>query len=99
MKTTFETANDPCGPAAVIAVEVAAASGRLPRAVAFLHVYIVADEPPFHFVNSRRETVVVASLKAGHHKVQFELTDAMHRVISSETVTFTLPPEGRPMEA
>jgi hypothetical protein len=37
------------------------------------------------------ETVIVVGLKPGPHKVLIELADPTHKVITSETVKFTLP--------
>ena len=55
------------------------------------HVHITVDDAPWHFIDSSGETVVVVGLSRGPHKVLFELADPVHRVITSETVQFTLP--------
>ena len=55
------------------------------------HVHITVDDAPWHFVDASGETVIVVGLKPGPHKVLIELADPMHRVITSETVAFTLP--------
>jgi hypothetical protein len=52
------------------------------------------DDVPWHFVDASGETVIVVGLTPGPHKVLFELADPTHRVITSETVSFTLP-EGK----
>jgi hypothetical protein len=55
------------------------------------HVHITVDDLPWHFVDASGETVIVVGLEPGPHKVLFELADPTHRVITSETVSFTLP--------
>jgi hypothetical protein len=55
------------------------------------HVYVTVDDAPWHFADSGGETIVVVGLPPGSHKMLIELADTSHKVISSETVTFTLP--------
>jgi hypothetical protein len=55
------------------------------------HVHITVDDAPWHFVDASGETVIVVGLPPGPHKVLFELADPTHRVITSETVKFTVP--------
>lgn len=57
------------------------------------HLHITVDDAPWHFVDSSGETVILVGLEPGPHKVLFELADPTHRVITSETVTFTVPDE------
>ena len=42
-------------------------------------------------VDASGETVIVVGLKAGPHKVLFELADPTHRVIDSQTLSFEVP--------
>ena len=60
------------------------------------HVHITVDDAPWHFIDSSGETVVVVGLGSGPHKVMFELADAVHRVIASETVHFVVPERDQP---
>jgi len=55
------------------------------------HIHVTVDEAPWHFVDASGETIIVVGLKSGPHKVLIELADPTHKVITSETVTFTLP--------
>jgi hypothetical protein len=55
------------------------------------HVHITVDDAPWHFVDASGETVIVVGLKAGPHKVLFELADPTHHVIDSKTVSFEIP--------
>ena len=55
------------------------------------HVHVTVDDVGWHFVDSSGETLIVVGLKPGPHKVLIELADPTHRVITSETVKFSLP--------
>lgn len=55
------------------------------------HVHITVDDAPWHFVDASGETVILAVMSPGPHKVLFELADPTHRVIASEMVIFTVP--------
>jgi hypothetical protein len=55
------------------------------------HIHITVDDAPWHFVDASRETIILVGLESGVHKVLIELADPMHKVITSETVEFTLP--------
>jgi hypothetical protein len=55
------------------------------------HIHITVDDLPWHFVDASGETVVLVGLVPGPHKVLFELADPTHKVITSETVRFTVP--------
>jgi hypothetical protein len=55
------------------------------------HVHISVDDLPWHFVDASGETVVLVGLDPGPHKVLFELADPTHKVITSESVRFTVP--------
>lgn len=54
------------------------------------HVHITVDDAPWHFVDTSGETIILVGLEPGPHKVLIELADPTHKVITSETVTFTL---------
>jgi hypothetical protein len=60
------------------------------------HVHITVDDSPWHFVDASGETVIVVGLKAGPHKVLFELADPTHHVIDSKTVSFEIPQKPAP---
>lgn len=55
------------------------------------HIHITVDDAPWHFVDASGETIILVGLKPGPHKVLIELADPTHKIITSETVTFTLP--------
>ncbi|MBW4430464.1 MAG: hypothetical protein KME28_01515 [Pelatocladus maniniholoensis HA4357-MV3] len=55
------------------------------------HIHITVDDAPWHFVDTSGETIILVGLEPGSHKVLIELADPMHKVITSETIKFTLP--------
>ncbi|MBH8577115.1 hypothetical protein I8752_29885 [Nostocaceae cyanobacterium CENA369] len=55
------------------------------------HIHITVDDLPWHFVDASGETIILVGLEPGAHKVLIELADPTHKVITSETVEFTLP--------
>ena len=55
------------------------------------HIHVTVDDAPWHFVDASGETVIVVGLKPGSHNVLIELADPAHKVITSQTVTFTVP--------
>ena len=55
------------------------------------HIHVTVDDAPWHFVDASGETVIVVGLKPGSHNVLIELADPAHKVITSQTVKFTVP--------
>ena len=55
------------------------------------HLHISVDDLPWHFVDASGETVILVGLPPGPHKVLFEVADPTHRVLTSQTVAFTVP--------
>lgn len=55
------------------------------------HIHITVDDLPWHFVDASGETIILVGLEPGLHKVLIELANPTHQVITSETVTFTVP--------
>ncbi len=55
------------------------------------HIHITVDNAPWHFVDTSGETIILVGLEPGLHRVLIELADPTHKVITSETVTFTVP--------
>jgi uncharacterized protein DUF6130 len=49
------------------------------------------NDAPWHFVDASGETVILVGLKPGSHKVQFELADPTHKVVTSKSAKFTAP--------
>jgi hypothetical protein len=61
------------------------------------HIHVTVDDAPWHFVDASGETVIVVGLGPGLHQVLIELADPTHKIITSETVKFTLPDRKAPM--
>jgi hypothetical protein len=58
------------------------------------HLHIIVDDLPWWWADaSDNNTVDIAGLPPGQHKVKIELVDANHNIIpgQSKTVTFTIP--------
>ncbi|MBV8887431.1 MAG: hypothetical protein JO235_26015 [Chroococcidiopsidaceae cyanobacterium CP_BM_RX_35] len=55
------------------------------------HIHITVDDASWHFVDASGETIILVGLEPGLHQVLIELADPTHKVITRETVTFTLP--------
>lgn len=60
------------------------------------HVHVTVDDAGWHFVDASGETIILVGLRPGPHKVLVELADPTHRVITSETVKFTVPDRSSP---
>jgi hypothetical protein len=56
------------------------------------HLHVNVDGLPWYWGDfSDSNTIVVNGLPAGPHKIRIELADPEHRVLTSQTVTFTVP--------
>jgi len=55
------------------------------------HVHVTVDDAPWHFVDASGETIIVVGLEPGPHTVLVQLADPTHKVITSQTVSFTVP--------
>jgi hypothetical protein len=61
------------------------------------HIHVTVNDAPWHWADASGETLVLVGLPAGPHKVLIELADPTHKVITSQTVRFTVPdPKARP---
>jgi Family of unknown function (DUF6130) len=50
------------------------------------------DDLPWHWADfSNNNTIIVAPLPAGQHKLLIELADPEHRVLTAQSMTFTVP--------
>lgn len=56
------------------------------------HLHVTFDSLPWHWADAgTSNTIVVADLPPGKHSLKIELADPTHRVITGQTVTFTVP--------
>lgn len=61
------------------------------------HIHITVDDASWHFVDASGETIILVGLTPGPHKMLIELADPAHKVMTSETVRFTIPsPHAKP---
>jgi hypothetical protein len=56
------------------------------------HIHITVDDASWHFVDASGQTIILVGLPPGPHKVLVELANPSHKVITSQTVRFTIPP-------
>jgi Family of unknown function (DUF6130) len=55
------------------------------------HLHVTVDDLPWYWGDfSNSNTVVVTGLPLGQHKVKIQLSDPTHRILATETVTFTV---------
>src|SRR5262249_24212321 len=69
-------------------------AGALQASPRIGHLHITVDDLPWWWADaSDNNTIDIAGLPPGQHKVKIELVDANHNVFSgqSKTVTFTIP--------
>jgi hypothetical protein len=56
------------------------------------HLHITVDDAPFYWGDfGAANAIVVSGLKPGQHKVKIEVADPVHRILTAQTVTFTVP--------
>lgn len=56
------------------------------------HLHVSLDDLPWHWGDfSGTDTIVVAGLSPGEHKLLIELSDPTHRILAAQSVTFTVP--------
>jgi hypothetical protein len=55
------------------------------------HLHVSVDDLPWYWGDfSDSNTVVVTGLPLGEHKVRIQLSDPTHRILATQTVTFTV---------
>jgi hypothetical protein len=57
------------------------------------HLHVTVDDLPWHWADfsENSQTIVVAGLPAGQHKLTIELAGTNHQIYTGQTVTFTVP--------
>jgi hypothetical protein len=56
------------------------------------HLHVSVDDLPWYWGDfSNSNTVVVTALPPGEHKVRIQLADPTHRILATQSVTFTVP--------
>ena len=63
------------------------------------HLHVTVDDLPWHWTDtSDNNTIDIAGLPPGPHKVRIDLVNAQHQPFTSQTVTFTVPAGAPPMQ-
>ena len=56
------------------------------------HLHVTVDDLPWHWADAgASNTIIVVGLPPGPHSVRLELADPEHRVLTGQTVRFTVP--------
>lgn len=56
------------------------------------HLHVTLNDLPWHWADfGGTNSIVVAPLQPGRHKLLIEIADPQHRVITAQAVTFTVP--------
>jgi hypothetical protein len=55
------------------------------------HLHVTVDEWPGTWAHTSADPIILVGLKPGRHKVLLEVADPSHKVITGETVVFTVP--------
>ena len=66
-------------------------SGALDVSPRIGHLHITVRRRSVALRRRERETVILVGLPPGPHRVLFDLADPAHKVITSQTVAFTVP--------
>lgn len=73
----------------IVPVVGAAAIGVSPRVG---HLHITVDDLPWHWADaSTGNTIIVVGLPPGPHKINIDLADPQHHVLTGQTMRFTVP--------
>lgn len=60
------------------------------------HLHVTVDDWPGTWAHTSEDPIIVTGLKPGPHKILLELADPTHKILTSTTVTVTVP-EKKPM--
>jgi hypothetical protein len=55
------------------------------------HIHVTVDDWHGTWAHTSEDPIILVGLKPGMHKVLLELADPNHKIITSETATFTIP--------
>jgi Family of unknown function (DUF6130) len=55
------------------------------------HLHVTVDDRPGTWAHTSGDPIIVVGLKPGEHKMQIEVADPTHKILTSETVTVTVP--------
>lgn len=55
------------------------------------HLHITLDNASWHWLQASDEPIVIQGLSHGPHQLTLELADANHRLLTKQTLDFTIP--------
>lgn len=55
------------------------------------HLHVSVDDWPGGWAHTSPDPIIVNALKPGTHQIKLEVADPTHKILSSETVTVTVP--------
>lgn len=55
------------------------------------HVHVTVDDWPGTWAHTSTDPLILVGLKPGAHKILLEIADPNHKILGSDTVTFTVP--------
>lgn len=61
------------------------------------HLHVTVDDRPGTWAHTSADPIIVVGLKPGVHKMLIEIADPTHKILTSETVSVTVPE--RPVDA
>lgn len=55
------------------------------------HLHVTVDDSPGTWAHTSGDPIIVVGLKPGPHKIVLDVADPTHKILTSTTVTFTIP--------
>lgn len=55
------------------------------------HLHVTVDEWPGTWAHTSEDPIILVGLKPGPHKILLEVADPSHKILTGETVVFTVP--------
>lgn len=55
------------------------------------HLHVTVDDWPGTWAHTSQDPLILVGLKPGQHKILLEVADPSHKILTSETVTVTVP--------
>lgn len=60
------------------------------------HLHVSVEGVPLQWAHTSGDPIIIVGLKPGEHKVRLDVADPSHKIITSDSVTFTFPDLGAP---
>ncbi|MYN10452.1 hypothetical protein GTP77_24325 [Massilia sp. FT127W] len=62
------------------------------------HIHVTVDDWKGTWAHTSTDPLILVGLTPGPHKVLLEIADPSHKILGSQTVSFTVPPKQGPSE-